>query len=90
MRRINYGGLLGAFDKECPEPSSEYANMAALKALAAEAGTKAGPWVHPLRLACSGATAGPSLYHLMEILGRDRVLPRIEAAMAEIEGGAKA
>jgi glutamyl-tRNA synthetase len=64
--------------------------QAALKALAAEAGTKAGPWVHPLRLACTGATAGPSLYHLMEILGRDRVLPRIEAAMAEIEGGAKA
>lgn len=61
--------------------------QAALKAVAAGAGTKVGPFVHPLRLACTGAASGPSLYHLLEILGRDRVLARMDAAMAEIGGG---
>ena len=48
-----------------------------LKALAAELGVKAGVLVHPTRLACTGATAGPSLYHLMEVLGKERVLKRL-------------
>jgi glutamyl-tRNA synthetase len=48
-----------------------------LKALAAELGVKAGLLVHPARLACTGAAAGPSLYHLMEVLGRERVLKRL-------------
>jgi glutamyl-tRNA synthetase len=33
--------------------------------------------VHPTRLACTGAAAGPSLYHLIEVLGRERVLKRL-------------
>ena len=37
--------------------------------------------VHPARLACCGATAGPSLYHLMAILGKERVLQRLDKAM---------
>jgi glutamyl-tRNA synthetase len=49
----------------------------ALKALAAELGVKPGVLVHPIRLACTGAAAGPSLYHLMEVLGRERVLKRL-------------
>jgi glutamyl-tRNA synthetase len=48
-----------------------------LKAVAAELGVKAGVLVHPVRLACTGAAAGPSLYHLMEVLGRERVLERL-------------
>jgi glutamyl-tRNA synthetase len=48
-----------------------------LKAVAAELGVKAGILVHPTRLACTGAVAGPSLYHLMEVLGRERVLKRL-------------
>jgi glutamyl-tRNA synthetase len=48
-----------------------------LKALAAELGVKAGVLVHPTRLACTGAAAGPSLYHLMEVLGKERVLKRL-------------
>ena len=30
----------------------------------------------------TGATAGPSLYHLMEVLGRGRTLARIDRALA--------
>ena len=45
-----------------------------LKATALEFGVKAGVLVHPVRLACTGSTSGPSLYHLMEVLGRETVL----------------
>jgi glutamyl-tRNA synthetase len=48
-----------------------------LKAVAAELGVKAGILVHPTRLALTGAPAGPSLYHLMEVLGKQRVLKRL-------------
>src|ERR1043166_949460 len=53
-----------------------------LKSVAAEHGVKAGVLVHPTRLATTGATAGPSLYHLLEILGRERVLERLDRALA--------
>ncbi len=55
---------------------------ATLKALATELGVKAGPLVGPCRVACTGKSIGPSLYHLLEILGRDRVLRRLDAALA--------
>ncbi len=54
---------------------------AALKQLAAELGLKAGPLVQPCRVACTGRMVGPSLYHLMEILGRERVLRRLDRGM---------
>ena len=54
---------------------------AELKALAKELGLKAGPLVHPLRLALTGAKSGPSLYHLMEVLGKERVLKRINGLL---------
>lgn len=53
-----------------------------LKAICKELGVKAGVLVHPIRLATTGSTAGPSLYHLLEILGKERVLRRIDAALA--------
>ena len=54
-----------------------------LKAISKELGVKAGVLVHPVRLATTGATAGPSLYHLLEILGRERVLRRIDYALTQ-------
>ena len=54
----------------------------ALKATAAELGVKAGLLVHPTRLACTGKTAGPSLYHLLEVLGKERTLARIDRVLA--------
>lgn len=57
---------------------------AGLKAVAAELGVKAGVLVHPIRLACTGKTFGPSLYHLMEILGREKTLARIDQALARM------
>ncbi|HVM61998.1 MAG TPA: glutamate--tRNA ligase family protein [Verrucomicrobiae bacterium] len=49
----------------------------ALKTLAGELGVKTGDLIHPCRVAVSGKSAGPSLYHMLEVLGRDRVLARL-------------
>jgi glutamyl-tRNA synthetase len=54
---------------------------AALKATATELGVKAGVLVHPVRLACTGNPSGPSLYHLLEVLGKQKMLERIERAL---------
>ena len=56
---------------------------AALKALAMELGVKTGELIHPCRVAVSGKAGGPSLYHMLEVLGRDRVLPRLRRATAK-------
>ena len=53
---------------------------AGLKALAAELGLKAGQLVHPCRVAVSGLAVGPSLYHMLEVLGRERVRGRLARA----------
>jgi glutamyl-tRNA synthetase len=53
----------------------------ALKATAAEFNVKVGALVHPTRLAVTGSNAGPSLYHLLEILGKEKVLARLNRAL---------
>ena len=57
---------------------------ATLKAVAQELGVKAGVLVHPTRLACCGSAAGPSLYHLLAILGKARALARIDQALSQM------
>ena len=54
----------------------------ALKTTAAKLGVKFGAIVHPTRLATTGSTVGPSLYHLIEVLGKEKVLARIDRALA--------
>ena len=54
---------------------------ATLKATAKKLGVKVGALVHPTRLAVTGSNAGPSLYHLLEILGKEKVLARIDRAL---------
>jgi glutamyl-tRNA synthetase len=55
----------------------------ALKETTKALGVKAGVLVHPCRLAVTGNTAGPSLYHLLEVLGKEKVLARMERAMEQ-------
>jgi len=50
------------------------------KALAKEKGVKNGAVFHPLRVAVSGRTEGPSLWHMVEFLGKERTLARIKRA----------
>jgi glutamyl-tRNA synthetase len=55
---------------------------AALKSTAAKLGVKLGAIVHPTRLAITGSTVGPSLYHLLDVLGKEKVLARIDRALS--------
>jgi glutamyl-tRNA synthetase len=65
------------------------ANLEAeFKELAALTGQKVGAFIHPARLATSGRPVGPSLYHLLEVLGKERVLARLARAEKEF-GGAR-
>jgi glutamyl-tRNA synthetase len=55
---------------------------ATLKRTAGELGLKVGGIVHPTRLAVTGSNVGPSLYHLLEVLGKEKVVARINRALA--------
>src|SRR5229473_3109578 len=51
-----------------------------LKALVQKLDCKTGDLVHPARVAVSGRSVGPSLYHMLEVMGKARVLTRFEHA----------
>jgi len=52
----------------------------ALKSFCEAKGIKTAEMVHPIRLAVSGASFGPSLFHLLEIVGKEATLRRIKRA----------
>ncbi len=54
----------------------------ALRNLAAMRGIGAGRIIHPVRLATSGTTAGPSLFAMLAVLGRERCVRRLRRAAA--------
>jgi glutamyl-tRNA synthetase len=56
---------------------------AALKELGVEIGCKVGELVHPARVAVSGRSIGPSLYHMLEVMGKPRVLQRIDRVLEQ-------
>jgi glutamyl-tRNA synthetase len=58
----------------------------ALKSLAQTLGCKTGDLVHPARVAASGRSVGPSLYHMLEVMGKERVLKRFDRMMAQLAG----
>ena len=66
------------------EPFTHEQVGATFGAVAKELGIKTGILVHPARLACCGKPAGPSLYHLMAILGKDRCLDCIDKALDQM------
>jgi glutamyl/glutaminyl-tRNA synthetase len=49
-----------------------------LKDLATAQACKPAEYIHPARVAVSGRSVGPSLYHMLEVLGKERVLARIQ------------
>jgi Glutamyl- and glutaminyl-tRNA synthetases len=52
--------------------------------IAGAAGLSSGALIHPTRLAISGVSFGPGLFELMEVLGRETVLRRIEKAIDKL------
>jgi glutamyl-tRNA synthetase len=51
------------------------------RALAAEKNIKTGQVFHPIRVAISGRTQGPSLFHMMEVMGKNEVVRRINVTI---------
>jgi glutamyl-tRNA synthetase len=58
----------------------------ALHELAIEKSVNAGELVHPIRVAVSGSAAGPSLFHMLEVMGKERVLKRIDRTLQSFGG----
>jgi len=62
-------------------PTADFASDAALEAatnaLATQHGLTISDYIHPGRLAVSGTNVGPSFYSLFRVLGKDRVMARL-------------
>jgi glutamyl-tRNA synthetase len=56
----------------------------AVHAIAEEMDLKTADVIHPIRVALTGRTFGPSLCETIEVLGRDRALRRLDRAIAMI------
>jgi glutamyl-tRNA synthetase len=55
-----------------------------MRELAMELGLKPGQLFGSIRVAISGRTATPPLFQMMEVLGRERTLARIEDAIRRL------
>ena len=55
-----------------------------LKEFVAPKGLKAAYLIHPLRIVTSGVSFGPSLYHMLEVLGKETVIRRIMKGIEKI------
>jgi len=52
----------------------------ALRELADQQGIKAAALIHPARVALTGVQVGPGLFDIVELLGKERVLIRLDRA----------
>ncbi len=59
-----------------------------LRALADARGIKAGMLIHAARLAVTGRMVSPGLFEMLVLLGRDRVLARVERFVRTLDAGA--
>ena len=55
---------------------------AVCRALAEELKLKAADLIHPTRVAVTGRSVGPSLFHVLQVAGKERVIPRLRRAAA--------
>jgi len=65
-------------------PFEDKALEARIRKFVEEKGLKAGQVFHPLRAAVSGRTEGPTLFLMLEIMGKDMVLARLKDAAAKV------
>jgi glutamyl-tRNA synthetase len=57
---------------------------AACRALAEELKLKAADLIHPTRVAVTGRSVGPSLFHVLQVAGKERVITRLASAAASL------
>ena len=56
----------------------------ALRAYSEQQGVSAGKVIHPLRVALTGGAASPGIFQIAELLGRERVLRRIDEGLGRL------
>ncbi|MCD6501320.1 glutamate--tRNA ligase, partial [bacterium] len=61
----------------------------AIRKTAETLGVGAGKLIHPVRLAVSGTSAGPGLFDMLLLIGRKRILARIDRAIEWLRGGGR-
>lgn len=72
--------------KDCEEMLSQIEDFRApileeaVREMAEKRGVKAAKFIHPLRVAVSGKKVGPGLFELLEVLGKEKVIKRIQRA----------
>ncbi len=69
---------LEVFDEKSLEP--------VFRKIAAALGIKLGKLAQPVRVALTGGTISPGLFEIIEVLGKQTVLERLEKALEHIEG----
>jgi glutamyl-tRNA synthetase len=69
----------------CAADFSEKALEDVFKSVMAATGLKLGKIAQPVRVALTGKTASPGIFEIIAIIGKDRVLQRLEKAVAFIE-----
>jgi len=78
------GALVAAFAEV--EPWSAIALEAALREVASARSVSAGRLIHPTRIAVTGEGVGPSLFAVLEVLGRERTLGRLRRLVDALPG----
>jgi glutamyl-tRNA synthetase len=71
--------LTSAFEQTKPFAAPELETQ--LRSLAARLDVKAGTLIHAVRVAVTGRGNSPGLFEVLELLGRDRTLQRLSAAL---------
>jgi glutamyl-tRNA synthetase len=72
--------------QDVPEAEFKAQNLEALfQSLAEELGIKWGLLIHPMRVVLSGRTYGPGLFEMMEVLGKEKCLERMERMPTVVE-----
>ncbi|GMR12046.1 MAG: glutamate--tRNA ligase [Gemmatimonadota bacterium] len=65
-------------------PWNEAALEAVFRGYAEEMGMGAGKVIHPVRVAITGRTASPGIFHVLRLMGKDRVVQRLGSAVARL------
>ena len=65
-------------------PFEDKALEARIRQFVADKGLKNGQVFHPIRVAVSGRTEGPTLFLMLEIMGKDMVVSRLRDAAARL------
>jgi glutamyl-tRNA synthetase len=71
--------LIGRLTSVEPFTHEEVAKV--FNALVAEKGIKLGKLAQPVRVALTGGTISPGIFEVLEVMGKEKALKRIEAAI---------